>query len=89
MLELGKDSPALHSMVGSFAGECADLVISCGNMSKNTADAAAAKTKAVHFAEKQELINALPELIERGDRVLVKASRGMRFEDISEALMQL
>jgi UDP-N-acetylmuramyl pentapeptide synthase len=33
-----------------------------------------------------ELTAALPELIRPGDRVLVKASRGMRFERIAEAL---
>ena len=32
------------------------------------------------------LIGALPELIRPGDRVLVKASRGMRFDPIAEAL---
>ena len=43
----------------------------------------------MHYESKSELISALPGVIERGDKVLVKASRGMRFEDISEALKSL
>ena len=89
MLELGRDSAELHAMVGSFAGECADLVITQGKMSRYIYDAAKKKTKAVHFDEKSQLLAALPELIEKSDLVLVKASRGMRFEDVSEALFKL
>ena len=89
MLELGAESEKLHGMVGDFAGDRAELVITQGKMSQFISEAAAQKTKAVHFEQKAELIAALPELILPGDVVLVKASRGMRFEDITEALMSL
>ena len=42
-----------------------------------------------HFAGKAELIAALPGILRRGDRVLVKASHSMAFEEISEALRAL
>ena len=41
------------------------------------------------FPYREELLRALPQLIRQGDRVLVKASRGMRFEEAAEALKKL
>ena len=89
MLELGGMSPALHAQAGALAGETAQLVITQGNMSKYMHTAAAEKCEAVHFDGKDALLAALPGLLHRGDAVLVKASRGMHFEEISEAIMKL
>ena len=41
------------------------------------------------FSSREELIAALGEEIRQGDCVLVKASRGAHFEEISEALKVL
>ena len=89
MLELGADSPALHEAVGRFAGEKCELVLTCGEMAGHISAAAEGLCRTMHYESKSELISALPGVIERGDKVLVKASRGMRFEDISEALKSL
>lgn len=89
MLELGAASPQLHAQTGALAGELADLVLTQGKMAKIMHTAAAEKCQALHFEEKSALIEALPDLIRPGDRVLVKASRGMRFEEISEALEKI
>ncbi|MGI6027797.1 MAG: UDP-N-acetylmuramoyl-tripeptide--D-alanyl-D-alanine ligase [Candidatus Heteroscillospira sp.] len=89
MLELGKDSPALHRRVGELAAKTVQLVITHGEMAKYMYESAAATGNALHFDEKQALLDALPGLIAPGDCVLVKASRGMRFEDVSEKLMSL
>lgn len=42
-----------------------------------------------HYAGKAELIADLPNQIRPGDRVLVKASHSMAFEDVTEALKEL
>lgn len=91
MLELGSDSETLHRAVGIYAAERGtELVISAGPLSESvTAAAMKAGAKARHFSDVEGLIEALPELLHRGDAVLVKASHSMRFERISEALKEL
>lgn len=91
MLELGTDSEALHRAVGAYSAEKgADLVLTAGPLSESVSTAAMETgTEARHFPDVEGLIAALPELLCRGDAVLVKASHSMRFERISEALKEL
>ena len=86
MLELGEDSPAMHTALGRYAKEKGvALVLTCGPLSEETAKAAGG----LHYGNREELIADLPRQLRKGDAVLVKASRGMRFEQISEALKTL
>ena len=86
MLELGEDAPAMHAALGNYAKEQGvSLVLTCGPLSEETAKAA----NGVHYVNREELIADLPRQLRKGDAVLVKASRGMRFEEISEALKTL
>lgn len=86
MLELGEDSPAMHAALGRYAREKGvALVLSCGPLSEETAKAAGG----MHYVNREELIADLPRQLRKGDAVLVKASRGMRFEQIAEALKTL
>ena len=88
MGELGGNSPQLHRQTGEHAAKRGiDLVIACGALSENTAAGAAdAGASALHFADKQALFEKLPELLESGDAVLVKASHSQAFEEIVEFL---
>ena len=88
MLELGERSPAMHRQCGAYAVENgAALVLTCGELSRNTADGAG--EKGVHFDSREDLINALPALLQPGDAVLVKASHSMRFEEIVRAIEKM
>ena len=88
MLELGEGSGEMHFDVGRYAGEKgAELVLTSGPLSKETCRGAGERGR--HFATREELIAALPGLIQKGDKVLVKASLGSRFDQISEALKEL
>ena len=88
MLELGEGSGEMHFDVGRYAGEKgAELVMTSGPLSKETCRGAGERGR--HFATREELIAALPGLIQKGDKVLVKASLGSRFDQISEALKEL
>ena len=88
MRELGEDSPAMHFEVGRYAAERGvDAVWSCGEY--GAALAAGAGEKGRCFAGAEALIASLPDLVRKGDAILVKASRGARFERISEALKEL
>lgn len=91
MLELGPESPRLHAETGAHAVHAGcELVIACGELSRSTYEgAAAAGGSALHFVQKAELIERLPELIREGDCVLVKASHSKAFETIVEALEKL
>ena len=89
MLELGADSPAMHEAVGSFVKEeGVDLLITCGALS-NMHTAAGYGIGAVTYADKAEMISALPELLHPGDVILVKASLRSNFAEVSEAVRSL
>ena len=81
MLELGELSEQMHREVGEAARAAGALLLTAGERS--------AAMGGEHFASKAELISALPRLLKRGDRVLVKASHSMAFEEISDALRAL
>ena len=87
MLELGERSAELHRETGALAKDCGiELVLTAGTEAESIAEGAGETAR--HFGTKEALIRALPELLRPGDTVLVKASRGMRFEEIVEALQK-
>jgi UDP-N-acetylmuramoyl-tripeptide--D-alanyl-D-alanine ligase len=88
MLEMGPDSARLHRELGAYAREKGvDLVVAYGPLGKEIA--AGAGEKGVWFEEKQTLIDALPELLKKGDAVLVKASKGMQMGEAADAVKNL
>jgi len=91
MLELGTEENALHEGVGKKCAEAKiDLLLATGELSKHTvAGAAALGDNAKWFCDKPALIAALPQLLKKGDTVLVKASHSRKFEEITEALLKL
>ena len=88
MLEMGGNAPELHRSVGEYAvTHGVDLVMSQGELAGRIAEGAGAI--GVHFADRAELLEALPRLLRPGDVVLVKASHGAHFEEISEAVKRI
>ena len=88
MLEQGENSPTIHREVGEYAREKGiELLAAYGPMSKESC--AAMGDKGIWFETKQQLMDAIPDLIRKGDAVLVKASLGMHLEDVSELLKTL
>lgn len=89
MLEMGENKAELHAKVGKYASDNGvDMLLTVGELSKNTCTAAE-EISSLHFDTNAELITGLPELIEKGDTVLVKASHSMKFDEISDALKML
>lgn len=89
MLEMGENREALHAQVGRYAADKGAALLLCvGELSRNTCKAAEG-IASLHFETNAELIKTLPQLIRKGDTVLVKASHSMKFEEISEALKLL
>ena len=88
MLELGPGERERHRDAGAYAAEKGvDLILCTGPLSREMALGAGDRGR--WFPDREELLRLLPEIIRQGDRVLVKASRGMHFESIAEALKQL
>lgn len=89
MLGLGEQSSRLHRDIGAFAARCGiDIFICCGEMAEliyNDYNSSGGG-KAYLYPAKADLITALPGLILKGDNVLVKASRAMKFEEITDYL---
>ena len=86
MGELGEHEKLLHYNVGCHAADAGiDAVFLVGELSRETARGIEAKNPDLtfrHFDTKQELIEALPLLLSKGDSILVKASHFMEFEDL-------
>ncbi len=88
MGELGPDYAALHRSVGEYAAEIGiDLVCAIGPMSKEIAEGAASDgTKSLWFETKADFLAQTKDILKKGDNVLIKASHGMEFPEIVEAL---
>ena len=89
MLEMGTARAERHADIGRYAAaHGVELLLCVGEMSENTARAAEG-IASLHFEDNASLVAALPELIKKGDTVLVKASHSMKLEEVSEALKML
>lgn len=90
MLELGSHSAKAHFEVGSVAAEQANLIFAAGKWAKNLCNGAVENGMPagnVHgFETVSELINAIKPELREGDVLLVKGSRGMRMEQVIEAI---
>jgi UDP-N-acetylmuramoyl-tripeptide--D-alanyl-D-alanine ligase len=92
MLELGEDEAEEHRVVGEYAsGRKIDLLLSTGKLSEEYVTGAknAGLSQAYHHPGHQALAAALKEIIREGDVLWVKASRGMRLEEILEHIYEL
>ncbi len=91
MFELGPLAEVLHTGVGEFLGRShVDCLVAIGALAKNIYDAAASShvPECRYFATKEEALPVLKELLRPGTTVLLKASRGMEFETITERLKE-
>ncbi|MFH1577430.1 MAG: UDP-N-acetylmuramoyl-tripeptide--D-alanyl-D-alanine ligase [Candidatus Margulisiibacteriota bacterium] len=80
MFELGKRTGPAHKKVGELARQLGiNILISVGKLSKDLA-------ADFHYATLDPAIKKLKTVIQPGDRILVKASRGMHLEDVVEAI---
>ncbi|MFE6077126.1 UDP-N-acetylmuramoyl-tripeptide--D-alanyl-D-alanine ligase [Paenibacillus sp. NPDC057886] len=90
MLELGPQEHELHRGIGEYiTPDKMNMVLAYGPLSASIAEGARQNmpAEAVHaFESKEELTRFLLENLHSRDVVLFKASRGMKLEDVVEAL---
>ena len=92
MLELGAFAEECHIDVGKYAaGLGIDIVVTVGNLAKHICegfDAVKGKHQSsLPFPEKKDFLIASEKILQSGDIILVKASRGAKFEEITEKLV--
>ena len=88
MYELGEDEARMHRDVGIFAAGCdIDMVIGIGTLAENITEGSRTGGKTVEWFEtKEDFIRKKDDYIKPGDLILVKASRGMKLEEVVEGL---
>jgi UDP-N-acetylmuramyl pentapeptide synthase len=80
MRELGPDAEEMHAEIGRYARDAGvELLVAVGELS-------GAYAGDVHVATAAEAAALLPDRLQAGDTVLVKASRGIGLELVAEAL---
>ena len=92
MFELGTLAPALHAGIGTYLGKAGiDCLVAVGELAKNIYHAAKeAMVPEVHYcATKEEALPVLAQVVKPHATILVKASRGMAFEDLTEYLKSI
>lgn len=90
MLELGKWSEPEHEGIGQYAFKLGtiDYLLTYGALSKSTSQKAAelGMPNAIHFEDKKALVANLKKIVSKDDIVLIKGSRGMVMEDVTNEL---
>lgn len=92
MLELGDVAMEAHRGIGTKAAELGfDVVLTVGVLAKHIAEAARENgvNNTHSFATHKEAIAALRGLIQPGDYILLKGSRGMKMETMLEAFTDI
>ncbi|MGL4569731.1 MAG: UDP-N-acetylmuramoyl-tripeptide--D-alanyl-D-alanine ligase [Clostridium sp.] len=88
MRELGDESKRCHREVSEYASKKADMLISCGEFIDDFKEGFE-KEEIKLYNTKVNLINDLESIIKPGDVILIKASRGEKFEEIVEGLKNI
>ena len=85
ILELGDYSKEIHQKIGENIN--CDVVISIGDYAKYIDEEATKRgLESYYFLTKEDFFNNLPVILLQGDNILIKASRGMQFDEIVDFL---
>lgn len=92
MLELGDLSRTKHEEIGEIAIKNCDICIFIGTEMKFASDFASKYKKSdksiYHFIDRNIAMNQIKGIINYGDIVLIKGSRGMKLDEIAEFLLE-
>ena len=91
MFGLGGESERCHREVGLFVGESnLDLLITVGNYARYIGESALPQMRGrtLHFDTKGEFLKEIDNIVQKGDVILVKGSRGMKMEHIVKKILE-
>jgi len=91
MLELGAASPASHFRIGHLvAGAEVDRLITHGEeaeaIARGAVEGGMDPSHVTHAPDRERLVDTVLSALREGDLVLVKASRGVRLDELAEAI---
>lgn len=91
MLELGPGAVQMHEDVGAFvAHQGIDQLVACGALGRSLAEGAKRagldRTRSLEVPDATAAAAVMKTMVKQGDVVLVKASRGMKLEQVVHAL---
>jgi len=86
MLELGEEGPAEHASLAPDIATTADLLFTCGPLSRLAFEAMAREKRGAHAPDSAALAPIVAKALRPGDAVLVKGSLGSRMKIIVQAL---
>lgn len=91
MLELGSNAVPLHEEVGTFVAQRGiDQLVACGTLGRSLAEGAGRagldRRNIILAPDAAVAATAVKAIVKPGDVVLVKASRGMKLEQVAQAL---
>lgn len=93
MLELGEYSIEAHQEIGKLVCDKADFLVAVGSRSKFTAEAAEknglAKERIYVFETAAEAIVPVRDLLQAGDLILIKASRGIGLDRVVDEIKKM
>ena len=91
MYELGKNEIQEHRGVGEFADLLGlNAVVAIGKLGSHIGDRMVNEfTKVYTYPSKEDFYEEMAEIIQEGDTILVKASRGMEMETIVDMLSEM
>ena len=90
MLELGPKSKEQHQKIGKKCSELnLDIVYTIGEDAKYTDSVISNEIDHRHFQSKNKLIESIKNIINSGDKILFKGSRGMNMERIISGVFQI
>jgi UDP-N-acetylmuramoyl-tripeptide--D-alanyl-D-alanine ligase len=86
MAELGADAPAYHRATGAeVAGAGVAVLVAVGSLATGYLEGAEG-IRSIHVDTADEAADALSELVEPGDVVLIKGSRAVGLEAVAAKL---
>jgi len=91
MLELGEDAPLAHQTIGRLATQVGvDVVVAVGSFAAEVAKGAATGDHITPMTCRtvEELQDLLPTILQAGDGLLIKGSRKLQLEQVTEFLLQ-
>ena len=96
MNELGADSSKEHGETGAFAAEKAvDLIVAVGEKAKDLAEGAReycrnhdSDTEVLYFNSREDIYPEIDNIFRKGDLILLKASRSLELEKLSDRILK-
>lgn len=92
ILEMGGFADKAHYELGEFAAQAEiDMLVTAGENAKNIAEGAkaAGMENIIVYDKTDDVVSNISSLVKEGDSILVKASHGMKFSAITEAIKAL